>query len=137
MGVAALITWLITAVGGFVLLGTWLTKRGSRGRPGRSSRLSPGVVFSHLLLAAVGLVLWIVYLAADSDGLTWVAFVLVALAAVRGFTMFFRWLPQRRAAATRATEPTAEAAFPVPVVVLHGLFAAATLVLVLIAAVTA
>src|SRR5215813_4869618 len=96
MAVAALITWLITAVGGFVLLGTWIAKGGHRPDTRPRSRLSPGVVFSHFLLAAAGLVLWIVYVASDSDGLTWPAFAIVAVVAVLGFTMFFRWLPQVR-----------------------------------------
>ena len=97
------------------------------------------MILGHFLLAAVGLVLWIAYVASDSDGLTWPAFAIVAVVALLGFTMFFRWLPQvrdRRAAAANANA-TAESQFPVPVVVVHGLFAATTLVLVLIAALQA
>lgn len=140
MDVAALVTWLITAVGGFVLLGTWIAKGGQRrdaatGVGGSSgSRFSPGVIFGHFLLAAVGLVLWIVYVASDSDGLAWVAFAIIAVVAVLGFTMFFRWLPQVRDRSARSGTATAEAQFPVAVVVAHGVFAATTLVLVLIAA---
>jgi manganese efflux pump family protein len=136
MDVAALITWVITAAGGSVLLGTWIAKGGHR-RDGHS-RLPAGVVFGHFLLAAVGLVLWIVYVATDSDSLTWVAFAIVAVAAVLGFVLVSRWLPQIRAggAAAPAGPPTAERQFPVPVVVLHGVLAAATVVLVLVAALT-
>ena len=73
MDVAALIAWLLTAAGGFVLLGTWIAKGGHR--PDAAARaVPPALVFGHFLLAAAGLVLWIVYVAADSDGLTWVAF---------------------------------------------------------------
>jgi hypothetical protein len=140
MDIAALVTWLITAVGGFILLGTWIAKGGHRRDAGSPSRFPAGLIFGHFLLAAAGLVLWIVYVAADTDSLTWIAFALVAVVAVLGFTMFFRWLPQVRAgrpnAAARASG-TAESQFPVGVVVAHGLFAAATLVLVLIAAITA
>jgi hypothetical protein len=144
MDVAALITWLIAAIGGFVLLGTWIANGGLRRDVGRPSRLPPGVVFGHFLLAAAGLVLWVIYLVADSDSLTWVAFVAVAVAALLGFVMFFRWLPQIRArrtvaatAGARAADATAESQFPVAVVVAHGLFAAATVVLVLLAALSA
>ncbi len=42
MGIAALVTWLLTAVGGFVMLGIWIA-RGSR----RTSRFSPGLIFGH------------------------------------------------------------------------------------------
>ena len=100
MDVAALITWLITAVGGFILLGTWIAKGGHRRDVARPSRLPPGVVFGHFLLAAAGLVLWIIYVAADSGGVGWAAFAAVAVTALLGFTMFFRWLPQVRARGT-------------------------------------
>jgi hypothetical protein len=141
MDVAALVTWLITAVGGFILLGTWIAKGGHRTDSRNPSRLPPPVVFGHFLLAAIGLVLWIIYVAADTDSLTWISFAIVAVVAVLGFTMFFRWLPQVRGG--RAGSPsagsvvTAERQFPVAVVVLHGLFAAATLVLVLVASLKA
>ena len=51
--------------------------------------------------------------------------------ALLGFTMAARWLQDRRAPVP-ARPP--EQHFPVPVVVLHGLLAATTLVLVLLAA---
>ncbi|HZM32384.1 MAG TPA: hypothetical protein VFB77_17930 [Acidimicrobiales bacterium] len=139
MDVAALIAWLLTATGGFVLLGTWIAKGGHRRDAARPSRFPPGLVFGHFLLAALGLVLWIVYLAADSDGLTWVAFAIVAVAALLGFALLFRWLPQvrDRAAPSGDATATAEAQFPIPVVVLHGLLGATTLVLVLLAALNA
>lgn len=136
MDVAALVTWLVTAVGGFVLLGTWITRGGHRVDAGQPSRLPPGLVFGHFLLAAVGLVLWIVYVAADTDGLAWLAFAIVAVVAVLGFTMFFRWLPQVRDRSAATRETTAEAQFPFAVVIAHGLFAATTLVLVLVATLT-
>lgn len=136
MDVAALLAWIITALGGFVLLGTWIAKGGHRRDQGQPSRFSPGLIFGHFLLAATGLVLWIIYVAADRDSLTWVAFGIVAVVALLGFTMFFRWLPQVRAN-RGANASTAEAQFPVPVVIVHGLLAATTLVLVLIAAIKA
>jgi hypothetical protein len=126
MAIAALITWLITAAGGFVMLGTWISQGGHR--PGGTTRLPPGLVFSHFPLAAAGLVLWIIYLIAGGDALAWVAFVLLLPVALLGFTMFGRWLSSRR-------QDTAESRFPVPVVLGHGLFAATTLVLVLLVAV--
>ncbi|WP_406068997.1 hypothetical protein [Micromonospora sp. NBC_01638] len=125
MAIAALVTWLITAVGGFVMLGTWISHGGHR--PGSGSRLAPGLVFGHFTLAVIGLVLWIAYLAVDNDVLAWVAFGALLPVALLGFTMLARWIPARRSG-------TAESRFPVPVVIGHGLFAAATLVLAALAA---
>lgn len=125
MGIAALVTWLITALGGFVLLGNWISRGGHR--PGAESRLAPGLVFSHFGLAVIGLVLWIIYLFAETEALAWIAFVVLLPVALLGFLMFGRWLSSRRAA-------TAEAGFPLVVVLGHGLFAAVTLVLVLLTA---
>ena len=138
MGVAALITWVITALGGAVLLGTWLSRGGLRESSAGASRFPPALILGHFLLAAVGLVLWIVYLATDAEGLTWVAFVILLVVALLGFTMLARWLQGRRAAAaatggTSAGSPP-EQHFPVSVVALHGLLAATTLVLVLLTA---
>ncbi|MFR9775660.1 hypothetical protein ACL02O_06325 [Micromonospora sp. MS34] len=125
MGIAALVTWLITAAGGFVMLGTWISHGGHR--PGSGSRLAPGLVFAHFALAAIGLVLWIAYLVVDNDAVAWVAFAALLPVALLGFTMLARWIAARRSG-------TAESRFPVPVVVGHGLFAAATLALTALAA---
>jgi hypothetical protein len=68
---AALILWVITALGGFGLLAIWLQRGGVQqaDQPGR--RIRPQLIFTHLALAATGLVLWIVYLAIDKRGLAW------------------------------------------------------------------
>ena len=138
MDIAALIAWVVTALGGFILLGKWVANGGHRPTTEPRSRFSPGQVFGHFLLAATGLVLWLVYVAADNDGLTWVAFAILVLAALIGFSMFFRWLPQVRArGGGTGAKATPEKKLPVPVVVAHGLAGATTLVLVLIAAITA
>jgi hypothetical protein len=143
MGVAALITWVITALGGFFLLWTWISRGGLRDRSAATSKFPPALILGHFLLAAIGLVLWIIYLATDSEAMAWVAFAALLVVAVMGFTMLAFWLQGRRVPATagvadagRASAPGApEQHFPVPVVVLHGLLAATTLVLVLLTAV--
>ena len=127
MGVAALITWLVTAAGGFELVAIWVNRGGHRAGSSNGTRLAPGLVFGHLLLAVIGLVLWIAYLVAGDEPLAWVAFVVLLPVALLGFTMFARWLPARRTA-------VAESRFPVPLVLGHGLLGAATLVLVLLTA---
>ncbi|GAA0551453.1 hypothetical protein [Actinomadura livida] len=144
MSIAALVAWLVTAVGGFYMLGTW-TARGGASREG-SSRLPVPVIFGHFLLAATGLVVWVVYLFADTSALAWTAFAILLPVALLGFVMFARGLAVTRSPAVRTTQGApgaatpdtpAEHAFPVPVVLGHGLFAVATLILVLLAALQA
>jgi hypothetical protein len=134
--VVALILWILTAGGGFVLLATWIAKGGHRG--GGNSRFPAPLIFGHFLLAATGLVLWIIYMAADKDGVGWTAFVLLLIVALMGFTMLAQWIPTYRAkraagAGTAAAEGgPAERHFPVAIVAGHGVLAASTLVLVLL-----
>src|SRR5687768_5330580 len=123
---AALISWVVTAGGGFVLLGLWLRHGGMRQRgPGR--RIRPPLILSHFALAATGLVLWIIYLISDSDALAWIAFAVLVAVALLCWTMFAVWWQRRQARATAAgATPAAEPAeqlFPVPIVALHGLLA--------------
>jgi len=137
--IAALISWIITAGGGFVLLATWI-RGGGHHQPG-NSRFPPALVFGHFALAAIGLVVWIIYVANGSGTLAWIGFVLLVPVALLGFTMFARWLPSYRqrgaltsaAQSATATAP-AERNFPVAVVGAHGVLAVVTVVLVLLAA---
>jgi hypothetical protein len=136
---AALVTWVITAGGGFVLLAIWLSRGGMRQQREAGNRIRPPMIMSHFLLAAAGLVLWIVYIVVDNDSLAWIAFALLLVVATLGFTMFAIWLRRRQArgADTQAVTPDtpAEQHFPVAIVGLHGLLAATTLVLVLLTAI--
>jgi hypothetical protein len=135
---AALISWIVTAGGGFVLLALWLRHGGMGQRqPGRQIR--PPLILSHFGLAATGLVLWIIYVFSDSDALAWIAFAILVLVAGLGWTMFAIWWQRRqaRAAAAPASTPglPAEQRFPVAIVTLHGLLAVTTVVLVFLAAI--
>ena len=134
---AALITWIITAGGGFVLLSIWLARGGMQQQAESGNRIRPPLIMSHFLLAASGLVLWIIYLASDSEALAWIAFAALLVVALLGFTMFAIWLRQRQGRAgtvdVAVADRPAEQHFPVSIVGLHGLLAATTLVLVLLA----
>jgi hypothetical protein len=136
---AALITWVLTAGGGFVLLAIWLSRGGMRQQDEGGNRIRPPLIMSHFLLAATGLVIWIIYVANDSDTLAWIAFAALLVVALLGFTMFAIWLQRRqgRGAVAEAVTPNtpAEQHFPVAIVGLHGLLAATTLVLVLLTAI--
>ena len=145
MAVAALVAWVVTALGGFVMLARWITNGGLRQQHAGPTRFPAGLVFGHFGLAAAGLVLWIAYLLADVDQLAWAAFVVLLPVALLGFKMFARWTGARRRTAVGvaaggtgdAGARPAEQTLPVPVVVAHGVFAVATVVLVLLAALSA
>ncbi len=135
----ALIAWIITAGVGFVMLAIWFSRGGMQQREG--GRIRPPFILSHFGLAAGGLVLWIIYVASDSDALAWIAFVVLAIVAVLGWAMFAIWARQRSVATAGGTmEPApaggpAEQHFPVPVIVVHGLAAVTTVVLVFLTAI--
>src|SRR5262245_1555483 len=139
MDVAALIFWILTAAGGFFMLGTWVSKGGHR-QPG-NGRFPPALIFGHFGLAAIGLIVWIIFVAAGTQALAWIAFVILLPVALMGFAMLVRWLPTYRAragapatASAAAGQAPAEQHFPVAVVGVHGLLAVTTLVLVLLSA---
>jgi len=132
----ALIAWIVTAVGGFVLLSIWVARGGMQSGREAGSRIRPPLILSHFALAAIGLVLWIIFVATDSDALAWIAFVLLLVVAVLGFTMFAIWWRRRQqGAAAQGVDPgmPAEQHFPVVIVGGHGVLAATTLVLVFLA----
>src|SRR5918992_1944510 len=134
---AALISWVITAGGGFVLLGLWLRHGGMR-QDESGRRIRPPLILSHFALAATGLVLWIIYVISDSEVLAWIAVAVLVAVALLGWTMFAIWWQRRQAGAAGAPAPPpdepAEQRFPVPIVALHGLLAVTTVILVFLAA---
>jgi hypothetical protein len=136
---AALITWVLTAGGGFVLLSIWLARGGMRQQREAGNRIRPPLIMSHFLLAAAGLVIWIIYLVDTKKALAWIAFALLLVVATLGFTMFAIWLRRRQASGAVAGVVTPdtppEQHFPVSIVGLHGVLAATTLVLVFLTAI--
>src|SRR5438105_9909122 len=117
---AALVAWVITAGGGFVLLSIWLMRGGMRQQQEAGNRIRPPLILSHFLLAAGGLVVWIIYLVNDKKVLAWIAFAVLAVVAVLGWTMFAIWFRRRQARAgssdLAAVGTPAEQHFPVSVV---------------------
>jgi hypothetical protein len=158
MALAALITWVITAGLGFFMLGTWISNGGTRTDGSAASHFRPPVVFGHFLLAAAGLLVWVVYVINDNQGLAWVAFVDLVVVAGLGDTLVYRWFKDRKAGDAGQTDSSglrrgtggsrnsaggavstrssmlAEQRIPQAVVATHGVFAVATVVLVLFAA---
>ena len=141
MSLAALLTWLITATGGLYLLAIWLIEYDREFQAVVATRLPVPVISAHALLAMTGLALWAGYLLTGAERLAWAAAVLLAIVAALGVTMGVRWITVYRTPAQatgpgghgRAAVPP-ERHFPLPVVIGHGLFAAATITLVLLTA---
>jgi hypothetical protein len=139
MSIAALITWVITAGFGSFMLARWVRSGGLRRTGGAATHFSRARVFTHFLLAAGGLIVWIIYLVADSPVLAWIAFADLVLVAVLGGLLVRQWAKDGRAAASAGRRDAvevdlAEQHIPRAPVVLHGIFASTTLVLVLLTA---
>jgi hypothetical protein len=145
---AAVIAWLVTMSGGALLAALYVRAGGHRdsidaererhgGRlPGGATErdapaITGGTVGTHALLAVIGLVVLVLWvLNEDQDGWAhggWGALSIALVGAGIGLAMFASWLrPENRTA--RGVR-----ALPAPVVYLHGLAAAATIVLVVAA----
>jgi hypothetical protein len=163
MRLVAVITWFITICFGLFLLGIWLVEYDRDGRHGGASRLPVSVLSGHALLAVAGVPVWLVYIVTGEDKLAKVAALMLGGVAVLGLTMVVRWIGVYRAyrapappalhaahaahaaaAATQSafgpvTSPALPASppernFPVAIVLCHGVFAVATVILVLLAA---
>jgi hypothetical protein len=154
MGVIALITWLATAGAGLYLLAVWLIEYDRDVQAASATRLPVPVVSAHALLAVGGLIVWSAYLFLDEERLAWIAVAAVLGAAVLGLTMAVRWFgvyrdttspPAELASAhagpvASAVRPMASPAvpperyFPLSVVIIHGVLAVSTVILVLLTA---
>lgn len=109
MGIAALVAWVVTALGGFIMLGQWIRRGGLRQQRSGATRFPSGLMVTHFGLAAGGLVVWIAYLLTNTERLAWVAFVLLIPVALLGFAMLTRWIPVYRGHAIAAGTPQGRA----------------------------
>ncbi|MGI5163707.1 hypothetical protein ACQEU3_05060 [Spirillospora sp. CA-253888] len=126
MGFAALVVWLVTAAAGAYLLLRWLAGGGLRAQPAKVTRYPAAVLVGHPLAAVTGLAVWIAYLATGSAGFAWAAFGVLVLVIFQGVLLLTRWLVGGGGRHARGTEQ----AFPGVAVLVHGVVAVATFVLV-------
>jgi hypothetical protein len=137
MGTVALFTWMGTVLAGLVLFVIWLMEYDRDFQTTAATRLPVPVISAHALLGVGGLFVWGFYLVTDEDRLAWATVAGLGIVAVLGLVMATRWLHVYRAYAAPAPSPTRltavppERHFPVSVIVIHGICAVATLVLVL------
>ena len=141
MSIAALVTWLITAGFGSFMLVRWATRGGLRQVPGAGTNFPRVRVFAHFGLAVAGLIVWIFYLVTDNTILAWIAVADLILVALLGGLLVRQWTKDGRAAMAGAVRSDggavdlAEQHIPRPPVVLHGVFAVTTVILVLLSAI--
>ncbi|MFC0039860.1 hypothetical protein [Actinomadura rayongensis] len=129
MDVAALIAWLLTAATGAHLLARLVRDGGLRGPAAKVTRHPLLLLGGHPPAALAGFALWAVHLTAGTRWCAWAAFAVLVATALQGFVLFTRWLVGPDGRHARG------APFPAAAVLVHGLGAALTLVLVLATAV--
>jgi hypothetical protein len=141
MALAALISWLVTAFVGLYLLVVWLIENDVT-QPGTvASRLPGPVIGGHVVLALAGLAVWVVHLITGSAAAGWTALGILGGIGLLGLTMFTRWIPvhaelvaaEAKTGRSAEFDFPAERAFPLPVVIGHGMLASTTVILVLLA----
>jgi hypothetical protein len=127
---------MATVLAGLVLLVIWLMEYDRDFQTVAATRLPVPVISAHALLGAGGLMVWGFYLVTDDAPLAYATVVALGIVAVLGLVMAARWIGVYRAYAAPASSPMRviavppERHFPRPVIVIHGLFAVATLALV-------
>lgn len=131
VSVTGLVAWLLTAGLGGYLATVWIRHGGLQQRRAGVTRLPLWLVAGHALLALTGLALWVIFVLSRKAPVGWTASAIILLVASLGFMMLFRWLPSRGRHAH--TEPAAARHLPLTAVVAHGMCAATTVSLVLLA----
>jgi hypothetical protein len=133
VNLGALLAWLATAASGGWILVRWLLAGGSLRRK-RPAAAPPAVTLGHVSGAALGLGLWVVFMATGWAAVAWIALGLLAPVAGLGLTVLLLGLPQPVGAPLGRRRA---AGFPALAVAAHGLCVVFVLVLVLTATVTA
>ncbi len=139
MSAVALFAWMATVAVGLILLIIWLMEYDRDFQSVAATRLPVPVISTHALLGIGGLVIWGFYLATDAEPLAWTSVADLGVVATLGSLMAARWVGVYRAYAAPGSMTTAviavppERHFPRPVILIHGIFATVTIVMVLYA----
>ena len=130
LSLIAVALWLVTVALGLSLLARRMPRGGlAARRRGPAGRLRlPALNLAHLGLAAVSLLTWIVYLATAATGIAWAAAGLLPLVAGLGMALLF--LPHGPSSADRQGRRP-----PVLAVGAHVIFATATILFAVLAAI--
>jgi hypothetical protein len=146
LGLAALISWLVTVGLGSWMMARWITRGGFRRARRGQAGVPPSLIFTHFGLAVAGLLAWGAYLVTGLAAAAWAACALLLPVAGLGMALVSLWLPERslvaapvpaaRAAPAGAGPPQARHP-PALIVAAHGVFAVATILFALLAAIGA
>jgi hypothetical protein len=136
-GLAALGAWLVTASSGAHMLGSRITGSGTRRQRTPATGTPPGVLLGHFGLATAGLMIWVIYLIIGWPALAWTAVGLLLPVAGLGIAMVTLGLPGSQAGAVHVGLAATPARGRVPILLVagHGLLAATTVLLILVAAI--
>jgi len=159
LDVAALAAWAVTVAAGVRLLAGWIASGGLRRNYTRVAGVPRTVIVGHFTLALTGLAIWIGFLATGLPALAWAGVAAVLSVAGLGMATLAGGLPQaQQATGPRGDSPQAMATGPADVapraaartttiqmpagqslgvIALHGVLAAATILLVVLAAISA
>src|SRR5262249_38257859 len=136
---------------GVGVVGIWVVEYVREFQSAAATRLPVPVIGTHALLAFGGLAVWALYLITDAQKLAWVAAATLGVVVTLGLMMAARWIGVRRAHdppqavavlvggrpgsdGSRVVPVPPERHFPAPVVLVHGIFAGVTILLVLLTA---
>ena len=98
----ALLTWVVTALGGLFLLAIWLIEYDPDFQRAAATRLPVPVISGHATLAILGLATWVTYLITDNDQFAWATLAILAAVVSLGLTMATRWVVVYRSTAKPA-----------------------------------
>jgi hypothetical protein len=136
MSTIALFAWIATVLVGLVLLIIWLMEYDREFQSAAATRLPVPVISAHALLGIGGLLVWGFYLLTDEESLALPTVADLGVVVVLGLIMAARWVGVYRGYASPDSSPgmvitvPPERHFPRSVVAIHGILAAATVVLV-------
>jgi manganese efflux pump family protein len=151
LGLVALVTWLITAGLGTAMTARWIAHGGLRRARAGHAQVPPTMIVAHFGLAVTGLLAWIAYLVTGLTSVAWTASGLLLPVIGLGMAMLILSLPERSLGATAIPASQATPADPAPgpviddppparhpptlIVAAHGVFAMATILFAILAAV--
>jgi manganese efflux pump family protein len=108
LGLATLVTWLLTAGLGAFMLSRLIASGGLRQQRATRGGLSPAVLFGHFSLAGTGLAVWACYVATGWVALAWSAVGLLMPAIGLGISTVTLWTPYPRPGRAAAAGPHAD-----------------------------